>query len=135
MNWPKTFSHFVAHYSSCTEPDPINATPENFIRTVNSDIGRSVNFNRIAVHHVILPPSCRTSYPHTESTEEEFVFVLKGQPQLWLNGFIHDLQENFAVGFPAGTGIAHSFMNNTNADVHLLVAGDKKKRKSLRFSD
>lgn len=131
MSWPKNFSTFVAHYSSCTEPDPTTATPENFIRTINSDIGRSVNFNRIAVHHVILPPGCRTSYPHAESKEEEFVFVLKGQPHLWLNGFIRDLQENFAVGFPAGTGIAHSFMNNTNADVHLLVAGDKTKKENL----
>ena len=30
-----------------------------------------------------------------------------------------------AVGFPAGTGLAHSFLNNTDSDVELLVVGDR----------
>lgn len=103
----------------------------NTVRFVDSDIGRSVGFNRIAIHHVVLPPGCRTSLPHAESLEEEFVFVLKGKPHLWLNGYIHDLDVGFAVGFPAGTGIAHTFINNTSTDIQLLVAGDKTKKENL----
>lgn len=113
-SWPERFSHYVAHHS-----------------TVNSDIGRTVDFSRIAVHHIVVPPGERTSSPHAESLEEEFVLVLKGQPDLWLNGYIHNLSEGFAVGFPAGTGIAHTFINNTDAEVRLLVAGDKNKKENL----
>lgn len=130
-NWPNSLSRFVGHYSTRTESSPPKETPANFIRVIDSDIGRTVDFNRIAVHHIVLPPGCRTSSPHAESHEEEFVFVLKGKPNLWLNGFIHDLDEGFAVGFPAGTGIAHTVINNTDSDVHLLVAGDKTKKENF----
>jgi uncharacterized cupin superfamily protein/ribosomal protein S18 acetylase RimI-like enzyme len=130
-DWPKSLSRFVEHYSTRTEPTPSKETPANFIRVVDSDIGRTVDFNRVAVHHIVLPPGCRTSSPHAESLEEEFVFVLKGKPNLWLDGYIHDLDEHFAVGFPAGTGIAHTLINNTDSDVHLLVAGDKTKKENL----
>lgn len=130
-NWPDSFSRFVDHYSTRTQSSPPTETPSNFVRVIDSDLGRSVEYNRIAVHHVILPAGCRTSSPHAESLEEEFVFVLKGKPDLWLNGYIHDLNEHYAVGFPAGTGIAHTFINNSDSDVHLLVAGDKTKKENL----
>ncbi|MFN7904029.1 MAG: GNAT family N-acetyltransferase [Pseudobdellovibrionaceae bacterium] len=131
LNWPTDFSRFVAHYSTRTEATSPKETPPNYIRVIDSDIGRSVDFNRIAVHHIVLPPGCRTSSPHAESIEEEFVFVLKGKPDLWLNGYIHNLSEHYAVGFPAGTGIAHTVINNTTEDIHLIVAGDRNKKENL----
>lgn len=97
---------------------------------INIDIGRNVGFQRLAVHHLILKPGTRSSVPHAESLEEEFVFVLKGTPDLWLNGFVHPLQPGHAVGFQAGTGIAHTLINNTLEDVHLLVAGEKTKKEN-----
>ncbi len=129
--WPSHLARFVGHPSIPTEEPPQQETPADYIHILDSDIGRSVGFNRIAVHHIILPPGCRTSSPHAESLEEEFVFVLKGKPDLWLNGYIHSLNEGFAVGFPAGTGIAHTLINNSREDVFLLVAGDKTKKDNL----
>ncbi len=131
LNWPNHFSNFVGHYSTRTEESPLQQTPPDFIRVIDSDIGRSIGFNRIAVHHIVLPPGCRTSSPHAESLEEEFVFVINGKPDLWLNGYIHSLSEGFAVGFPAGTGIAHTVINNTTEDIHLIVAGDRNKKENL----
>jgi uncharacterized cupin superfamily protein/RimJ/RimL family protein N-acetyltransferase len=128
--WNSEFDQYVGHYSKYQETSNSLAISQNFVRVVDSDIGRNVGFNRIAVHQIVLPPGCRTSSPHAESHEEEFVFVLKGQPHLWLNGYIHDLKEGFAVGFPAGTGVAHTFINNTNSDIHLLVAGEKTKKEN-----
>jgi uncharacterized cupin superfamily protein len=69
--------------------------------------------------------------PHAESLEEEFVLVLDGEPDLWLNGFLYHLQVGHAVGFPAGTGVGHSFINNSGSDVQLLVAGERTKPKNL----
>lgn len=131
FDWPPHLSRFVGHYSTRTEKTPPGPIPPSFIQLIDSDIGRSVDFERIAIHHIVLPPGCRSSTPHAESLEEEFVFVLKGSPHLWLNGYIHDLNEHFAVGFPAGTGIAHSLINNTTDDIHLLVAGEKTKKENL----
>jgi uncharacterized cupin superfamily protein len=31
------------------------------------------------------------------------------------------------VGFPAGTGLCHTFINNTDSDVRLLVVGDRNR--------
>ncbi len=130
-NWPSSFSRFSSHYSLHTETQRSQAISSDFVHVIDSDLGRSVPFNRIAIHHVVLPAGYRSSFPHAESLEEEFVFVLKGKPDLWLNGFIYELDKGFAVGFPAGTGIGHTVINNTDTDVHLLVVGDKTKNDNL----
>ena len=56
-----------------------------------------------------------------------FVYVLEGTPDVWLDGELHRLAPGDAVGFPAGTGLAHTFINNSGAEVHLLVVGEKHK--------
>ena len=129
--WKSEYDPYVGHFSKYQANSDMDKPPENAIKVIDSDFGRNVGFQRVAVHHIILPPGCRTSSPHAESIEEEFAFVLRGQPHLWLNGYIHPLQEGFAVGFPAGTGIAHTFINNTESDIHLLVAGEKTKKENL----
>ncbi|MCU0828729.1 MAG: cupin domain-containing protein [Tabrizicola sp.] len=91
----------------------------------DADYGRHFGFDRLGLHHVRLAPGHRTSLPHAESAEDEFVLVLEGAPDLWLDGALHRLGPGDAVGFKAGTGVAHSFLNNTASDVRLLVAGDR----------
>lgn len=39
-----------------------------------------------------------------------------------------------SIGFLPGTGIGHTFINNSNSDVELFVAGDRtKKENQYRF--
>lgn len=85
---------------------------------------------RLGIHHERLPPGRRLSWPHAEADEEEFVFVLEGAPDLWLDGHVRRLQPGDGVGFPAGTGLAHTFINNTQADVRLLVVGEASRHRS-----
>src|SRR5690349_20462981 len=100
MMWNHELDRYVGHFSKYQKTSD-QQEPADAIKMTGSDIGRNVDFKRVAVHHAILPPGYRTSSPHAESHEEEFVFVLKGKPYLWLNGYIHDLREGFAVGFPS----------------------------------
>ena len=88
---------------------------------------------RLGIHHQRLLPGRRTSFPHAESAEEEFVHVISGTPDVWLDGHLHRLQPGDSVGFPAGTGLAHSFLNNTDAEVCLLVVGDKPRPENRIF--
>jgi uncharacterized cupin superfamily protein len=90
----------------------------------DADYGRRFGFKSLGLHHVRLEPGRRTSFPHAESAEDEFVYVIEGTPDVWLDGNLHRLAPGEAVGFPAGTGLAHTFLNNTDAEVRLLVAGD-----------
>ena len=52
------------------------------------------------------------------------MLVLKGRPDAWIDGVLHELVEGDGVAFPAGTGVAHSILNNSDEDVHLLVIGE-----------
>jgi len=94
--------------------------------SVGIPLARALGLARLGVHHESLPPGSRTSWPHAEETEEEFVLVLEGFPQVWLDGVLHDLRPGDSVAFVPGTGIAHTFINNSSAVVRLLVVGERR---------
>jgi uncharacterized cupin superfamily protein len=95
--------------------------------TIGSPFGRVFGLTRLGIHHELLPPGRRTSWPHAEKTEEEFVYVIEGTPDCWLDGVLYRLQPGDAVGFRPGTGVAHTFINNTTSDVRLLTVGDTRR--------
>jgi uncharacterized cupin superfamily protein len=70
------------------------------------------------------------SWPHSEADEEEFVYVIEGEPDLWIDGEVRRLKPGDGVGFVPGTGIAHTFINNTDRDVRLLVCGEATRTRS-----
>lgn len=109
------------------EADDAHYPNSDELLSIGSPLGRVTGLTRIGVHHEILPPGRRTSYPHAEADEDELVYVLEGAPSVWIDGELHALSVGDAVGFPAGTGIAHSFLNDTSGPVRLLVVGEASK--------
>ncbi|KUM03807.1 cupin domain-containing protein [Chromobacterium subtsugae] len=105
-----------------TEPSRYPDSQEDLAR--GAPLGRHFGFARLGIHHERLEPGQRTSWPHAESTEDEFIHVLEGEPDLWLDGALHRLQPGDSVGFKAGDGQAHTVINNTEQAVRLLVVGD-----------
>ncbi len=83
-------------------------------------IGRTAGLKKIGLHLVRLPPGQRTSWPHAEETEEEFVYVLDGAVDAWIDGTIHPMQAGDLAAFPSGTGIYHTFINNGDREARLL---------------
>lgn len=119
---------FIRHYSQLQESDGDNHYPgDEELLSLGAPLGKSLGLSRLGIHHELIKPGRRTSWPHAESTEEEFFFVLEGNPQAWINGRLYDLVPGDAVAFPAGTGIAHTVINNTERDVRLLVVGERSK--------
>ena len=114
----------IQHWKDIQEADDSHYPGSAELMSIGSPFGRTFGFARLGIHHVLLQPGRRTSWPHAESTEEEFVYVIEGTPDCWLDGVLHRLQPGDGVGFVPGTGVAHSFINNTNQDVRLLVVGD-----------
>jgi uncharacterized cupin superfamily protein len=88
-------------------------------------LGRDLGLARLGVNHETIFPGERSSRPHAHSRDEEFVYVVEGRPSLWLDGDLVELGTGDAVAFPSGTGIAHSFLNNSDAPVRLLIVGEK----------
>ncbi len=95
--------------------------------SIGAPLGKLLGLKRLGIHHERVPPGRRISYPHAESAEEEFVFVLEGGPDVWIDGHLHRLGPGDAVAFAAGTGICHTFINNTGDEVRLLVVGEANK--------
>jgi uncharacterized cupin superfamily protein len=99
----------------------------NELRSIGSPFSAALGLTKLGIHHELLPPGRRTSFPHAESAEEEFIYVIEGTPDVWIDGELLRLAPGDGVGFPAGTGIAHSFLNNTDEPVRLLVVGEANK--------
>jgi len=117
----------VRHWRDIQDPDNKHYPHSSELLALDADFSPALGMTRLGVHHQVLPPGRRTSLPHAESNEEEFVYVLEGTPDLWLNGELYRLCPGDGVGFPAGTGIAHSFLNNSDAPATLLVIGEAAK--------
>jgi uncharacterized cupin superfamily protein len=123
-NGIKARPDFIKHYSEIQEPDN-SCYPDSDERlSIGSPFGKIFGFKRLGIHHELLKSGRRTSWPHAESSEEEFVYVVEGEPDAWIDGDLHRLKPGDGVGFVPGTGIAHTFINNTETDVKLLVVGD-----------
>src|SRR5476651_2564140 len=118
---------FIRHWTELEGPDDGSYPGDDELMSIGAPLGKSLGLTRIGIHHERLPPGRRTSYPHAESAEEEFVYVIEGAPDVWLDGDLHRLSPGDAVGFPAGTGICHTFINNTELEVRLLVVGETPK--------
>jgi uncharacterized cupin superfamily protein len=117
----------IAHYTELQDewPGRYRGNPESL--SLGAPLGRKLGLTRIGIHHETLPPGRRTSWPHAESKEEEFVYVLEGNPSAWIDGNLYELRPGDAIGFPAGTGICHTILNNTAVEVRLLVVGEANK--------
>lgn len=90
-------------------------------------LGSAAGLQRMGVHIERLPPGRRTSWPHAEGDEEEFVYVVEGEADVWVDGHLHHVKAGDFVGFVAGTGISHTVINNGDKDALLFVCGEKSK--------
>jgi RimJ/RimL family protein N-acetyltransferase/uncharacterized cupin superfamily protein len=118
----------IQHWTELVQGDDAHYPGSDELLSIGSPLGRAMGLTRLGVHHELLRPGRRTSWPHAERDEEEFVFVLEGTPDVWIDGHLFRLAPGDAVGFPAATGIAHTFLNNTADDVRLLVCGEASRK-------
>jgi uncharacterized cupin superfamily protein len=114
----------IRHWSEVEEPEEGRYSGDDEKMGFGAALARHFGLTRLGIHHVRLPTGRRTSFPHAESREEEFVYVLEGTPDVWLDGHLHHLKPGDSVGFPAGTGMSHTFINNSVQEAHLLVVGE-----------
>ena len=124
---------WIRHWTEVQNPEEGHYRGDDELMGFGAPLARHFGLTRLGIHHERLPPGRRTSFPHAESLEEEFVYVIEGTPEVWLDGEVHPLKPGDSVGFPAGTGIAHTFINNTQAEVCLLIVGEANKDENRIF--
>jgi uncharacterized cupin superfamily protein len=77
-----------------------------------------VNLTRLA-------PNAVSALRHAHSKQDEFIYVLQGQPTLHTDEGRTRLSPGMCAGFKAGTGNGHHLINETTEDVVYLEIGDR----------
>jgi uncharacterized cupin superfamily protein len=99
----------------------------------NRRLGKHAGLTNFGVNITRIEPGGQSAYRHAHKTQDEFVYVLSGEVVMETNSGAQTLGPGMCAGFPAGTGEAHRFVNNSQSDVVLLVVGDKSPNDEVTY--
>lgn len=88
-------------------------------------LGDLFGLNNFGVNLTQLSSGATSALRHAHSKQDEFVYILQGNPTLHTNNGKQKLSPGMCVGFRAGTGNAHSLINETSEEVIYLEIGDR----------
>jgi uncharacterized cupin superfamily protein len=113
-------------------PEPFAAGVAGRVRRALGDVFGLTNFG---VNLTRLPPGCISALRHTHLREDEFIYVLEGDPVLVTNAGETQLRPGMCAGFKAGSGDAHHLINRTERDVAYLEIGDRNAADTVIYPD
>jgi uncharacterized cupin superfamily protein len=98
-------------------------------------LGDLFGLRNFGVNLTRLPPGTASALRHAHALQDEFVFILEGEPTLVTNTGDTPLSPGMCAGFRAGTGDAHHLVNRSGADVLYLEIGDRTPGESADYPD
>lgn len=87
-------------------------------------LGELFGLRNFGVNLTTLAPGGESALLHRHSRQDEFVYILEGEPTLVTDAGEIALRPGMCAGFPA-QGVAHHLVNRTAADVVYLEIGDR----------
>ena len=103
--------------------------PEPFASRMNGRIKRQLGdlfgLANFGVNLTVLTPGSQSSLRHAHTTQDEFVYILQGNPTLITDAGRTILAPGHCAGFRAGAGDGHCLVNETTSDVAYLEIGDR----------
>lgn len=121
--------HAPARKTRSNYPSPFAARMSGRIKQPLGDIFGLRNFG---VNLTTLLPGSVTALHHRHLKQDEFVYVLKGNPILHTNSSAIALSPGMCAGFPAA-GTAHHLENGTTEIVILLEIGDRSPDDDVKY--
>ena len=103
-------------------PAPFAKSMEGRTKRPLGDLFGLGNFGVNIVH---LAPGARSALRHAHTRQDEFVYVVEGEPTLVTDAGDTPLKPGMCAGFKAGTGDAHHLVNRSAQDVVYLEIGDR----------
>ena len=88
-------------------------------------LGDLFGLKNFGVNLTRLAPKAVSSLRHAHTMQDEFVYVLQGQPTLHTDEGRTRLSPGMCAGFRAGTGNGHCLINETAEEVVYLEVGDR----------
>lgn len=103
--------------------------PEPFAQQVagrtKRKLGEVFGLRNFGVNLTHLKPGSASALFHSHSVQDEFVFILEGNPTISVGEDEYQLSPGDCMGFKAGTGIAHQLINRTGEVVIYIEVGDR----------
>lgn len=104
-----------------------SAYPEPFfsrmLKREKRPLGDYFGLKNFGVNLTRIAPGGESALLHRHSKQDEFIYILQGQPTLVTDQGEIALSPGMCAGFPAG-GVAHQLVNRPHEDVVYLEVGD-----------
>ena len=88
-------------------------------------LGDLFGLTNFGVNLTRLAPGGSSALRHAHTKQDEFVYILQGNPTLHTDEGRTRLAPGMCAGFKAGTGNGHRLINETQQDVLYLEVGDR----------
>lgn len=98
-------------------------------------LGDLFSLTNFGVNLTRLAPGAVSSLRHAHTVQDEFVYVLQGDPVLITDDGETQLHPGMCAGFKAGTGNGHQLVNRSGGDVVYLEVGDRTAGDSATYPD
>lgn len=98
-------------------------------------LGDLFGLTNFGVNIVKIAPGGISSLRHSHALQDEFIYVLEGNPTLYTNEGPTLLAPGMCAGFKAGTDQAHNLENKTDSAVWYLEIGDRTPNDHADYPD
>jgi len=98
-------------------------------------LGDAFGLEEIGVSLVTVFPGKESSVRHTHTHEDELVYMLEGELVLHTNDGEEPFRPGMVVGFRAGDGNAHHFLNRSDRNATYLVVSNRHPEDGAVYPD
>src|SRR6185437_10214667 len=110
--------HFVRNWREVEPAEQIKPPMLDETFGYVGELAPDANISHLRIAHMRLPAGVRLYPPMALRNLEIFAFVLEGEPDLFVDGYLHRLGEGDGISLNSRTGIVHSIINNSNLVSH-----------------
>ena len=113
-------------------PEPFASRVAGRVRRALGDVFGLTHFG---VNLTRLAPGGMSALRHTHSGEDEFIYILEGEPILVTNAGETAMRPGMCAGFKAGSGNAHHLINRTDREIVYLEIGNRNAGDTVIYPD
>src|SRR5262249_46008250 len=101
----------------------------------NRRLGDYAGLKNYGVNFIRVQPGGQSSARHAHSKQDEFVYVIEGEFVLVTDAGRETVGPGTCIGFPAGTGAEHPFLNLTKKEAPFLAVATPTADDEVTYPD
>jgi uncharacterized cupin superfamily protein len=113
-------------------PEPFASRMAGRVKQPLGDLFGLTNFG---VNLTRILPGGASALRHAHSRQDEFIYILQGNPVLITDSGETQLTAGMCAGFRFGTGNGHQLVNRTSGEVIYLEVGDRSAGDAVEYPD